>query len=788
MDDKNSVSDEERRQFEEQLNQASKKVGNASQDIANAAQSTTQGMDRSVAGLSALGGGLVQFSNGLLNSQGNLGKVGQSADAAGSAIGDTLMMLGPFGFVIGALIKVISKVVGVVLGTDQKLLDNYDKLADLGGQTQFTTNKLRKLSEEIGQPLNGEYFDKLVDTTKTLGSTLLTLGKTSGQGMEAFMQVAKYSQTTANELNRLGINSEKYTQIQADYLTMQSKLGLQRGKDVTTLAKESKAYAQNLVELAAVTGLSTDATRKKQQQEMENFAWNVKMREMSTTDEGKKRAEMLNDMIVQMRELGGDLDADALKDILSNGFATTDAANKMITRVSSAGGNYIQWVEQLRKDGDYETFLMKIQDANQKSLDRLGTATKASADAQDSTGQSIQMVNNLSKRLEKGVRKQVHQDTENAKKGRGDDLKELQNASNQASRQMNSAIDTLASLLSGPVNRALEALTYAFKGLTQGFLEFLARWFPDSVDPALPYLFDTQEELAAKIKESGKGIAEAQAKIAKEKSKKTGYDAQAVLMAQDKISALQLKNVGLLKAAKIQGLKIDQDDKKKEQDKQKQEDEKQPKEQKLPDEVDKKTEKSKTVIEQEVKGPEAADAQSTAPAAPAVQAAKSASAKPPPVTRFRDKSGDNKAALPNTDKPKTGSGKNESLGGGYKLGGIASGPESGYNELLHGMEAIVPLPSGMNIPVSFKDLPTDISPKRDTLLTHTDELTSILENYMENLSAKIEMSNKTEPVIQKQPKITPALLELVSSKMDTLLDRMKENTNLQSELLEISKA
>jgi hypothetical protein len=64
----------------------------------------------------------------------------------------------------------------------------------------------------------------------------------------------------------------------------------------------------------------------------------------------------------------------------------------------------------------------------------------------------------------------------------------------------------------------------------------------------------------------------------------------------------------------------------------------------------------------------------------------------------------------------------------------------------------------------------------------------ILENYMENLSVKIETANKTEPVIQKQPKITSALLELVASRMDTLLDRMKENTSLQSELLQISKA
>jgi hypothetical protein len=40
-------------------------------------------------------------------------------------------------------------------------------------------------------------------------------------------------------------------------------------------------------------------------------------------------------------------------------------------------------------------------------------------------------------------------------------------------------------------------------------------------------------------------------------------------------------------------------------------------------------------------------------------------------------------------------------GGGYKFGGIASGPEAGYNTTLHGTEAVVPLPDGRSIPVQI---------------------------------------------------------------------------------------
>ena len=41
---------------------------------------------------------------------------------------------------------------------------------------------------------------------------------------------------------------------------------------------------------------------------------------------------------------------------------------------------------------------------------------------------------------------------------------------------------------------------------------------------------------------------------------------------------------------------------------------------------------------------------------------------------------------------------------GFRTGGIAAGPASGYEALLHGIEAVVPLPDGKTIPVSIKNI------------------------------------------------------------------------------------
>jgi len=40
---------------------------------------------------------------------------------------------------------------------------------------------------------------------------------------------------------------------------------------------------------------------------------------------------------------------------------------------------------------------------------------------------------------------------------------------------------------------------------------------------------------------------------------------------------------------------------------------------------------------------------------------------------------------------------------GYATGGIARGSTSGYPAVLHGTEAVVPLPNGRSIPVEMKD-------------------------------------------------------------------------------------
>jgi hypothetical protein len=90
---------------------------------------------------------------------------------------------------------------------------------------------------------------------------------------------------------------------------------------------------------------------------------------------------------------------------------------------------------------------------------------------------------------------------------------------------------------------------------------------------------------------------------------------------------------------------------------------------------------------------------------------------------------------------------------GFKDGGIASGPNAGYETMLHGIEAVVPLPDGKTIPVSLSNMGIGTFAKDLGLYTSslakTDllpEIRNILEEELNNIKAG---SNTTDAAVDR---------------------------------------
>ena len=68
-------------------------------------------------------------------------------------------------------------------------------------------------------------------------------------------------------------------------------------------------------------------------------------------------------------------------------------------------------------------------------------------------------------------------------------------------------------------------------------------------------------------------------------------------------------------------------------------------------------------------------------------------------------------------------------GGGYQYGGVASGPKSGYMSMLHGTEAVIPLPGGRSVPVEMTGMSDKIGEQVGMMsaqLDRLDEMVSLM--------------------------------------------------------------
>ena len=66
---------------------------------------------------------------------------------------------------------------------------------------------------------------------------------------------------------------------------------------------------------------------------------------------------------------------------------------------------------------------------------------------------------------------------------------------------------------------------------------------------------------------------------------------------------------------------------------------------------------------------------------------------------------------------------------GYKFGGIATGPESGYETTLHGTEAVVPLPNGNSIPVEMHGNSEQMG-LMSAQLSRLDDIVRVMQNQL----------------------------------------------------------
>lgn len=148
-----------------------------------------------------------------------------------------------------------------------------------------------------------------------------------------------------------------------------------------------------------------------------------------------------------------------------------------------------------------------------------------------------------------------------------------------------------------------------------------------------------------------------------------------------------------------------------------------------------------------------------------------------------------------TNKPTRQAELLSALEPGFKTGGISTGPNSGYTQLLHGTEAIVPLPDGKRIPVDldFSSILTNFeNTVKSTIAGPTNQSLVAFDTLSRDLmqtTNKIETSLKLPELRELNQRMADQMgaMQQQISKLAEVVDILRQNNATSEKILQAAR-
>jgi hypothetical protein len=208
---------------------------------------------------------LASFGDALLSTEKGFSKFSGSLESAGDAAFDLGKSFGGLtGLLLGAAAKAVTLVAEKQLKQADDLLTASDAIKQTGAANVFTTEQVRKMGQGAG--LTSETLDKLIKPMTSMGGALRVLGAGSSEAVENFAKMNSVTQKTREDFQRLGFDDEQRIKASADYLQLLQKTGgtlTAQQRTSEHLAKQTKAYTENLLVLAELSGTDVETEKKK---------------------------------------------------------------------------------------------------------------------------------------------------------------------------------------------------------------------------------------------------------------------------------------------------------------------------------------------------------------------------------------------------------------------------------------------------------------------------------------------------------------------------------------------
>jgi len=324
--------------------------------------------------LGGLAKGLGNFAAGLAKGESSFSTLNPIIDLVSDALGSVAKLIPVFGDGIASGIKVGAEAAKLTMELLDKNLKMFQDISNMGGLVSNGMSGLQKQVIDSGMSMEG--FTKIV---RENGNELTAFGGTVGLGAGKFMgaigEITKKGgklEEAGLQLRALGLTADNVGEQAAAFLKQEIRLG--RGREMTNerLQQGTIAYVKELDLLQKVTGLSREEVEKQRDAMMSDTRYRMAF-ERTRQENGEAAAEAMNKFIMTIKDpqlKRGFMD-------LASGVSTTDEARMAITTYGNTVPEILSRLKGVRKPEDvakaYDDSQRMMMTGAQRAVKQFGT-------------------------------------------------------------------------------------------------------------------------------------------------------------------------------------------------------------------------------------------------------------------------------------------------------------------------------------------------------------------------------------------------------------------------------
>jgi hypothetical protein len=284
-------------------------------------------VNQALSGLANVGMSTTQFAVGLTNGNRSFTALNPVVDSVTNAIANLAQAVPLFGGILGAAARGFGEAAKFAVANLQKTVEIFEDLSAVGA---LTTEGMSGVQEQfLASRMTMEGFKSTVIAN---AATLARFGGTVGTGTTRFANfVGELQRSEAGEqLRLLGFNADAIGETAAAFVSQQTRLGLAQRKSQAELSQGTAQYARELDILSKLTGTNRKAMQQAQEAALSEPRFRAKMNELARTGQDEL-AKDLNLLQAAISEASGPVGQGFRDIIAANGMITSEAAKQLYT-------------------------------------------------------------------------------------------------------------------------------------------------------------------------------------------------------------------------------------------------------------------------------------------------------------------------------------------------------------------------------------------------------------------------------------------------------------------------